>query len=354
MQQHRAAVSQARAAAVKTGGRWLLPLLDRSKVVRSFGELAETVGRMTGPREHWPSRDDILDRARLFMEACVRFTVRRRTTFWLFSVVAASIPFLQLWLVVQQNEIISNQNEFFEIQVHDVVSRSMTEGDRNARLMTGALLSRANLTFLSDVIDEAFDPELAGVYSANGTKAAKRRLEDAAFRGFLIRAVSRGVLLRADEDVDELAEVSQPMMHRIMVDAADRVPMLLRFGEGSTELDPELAEQAANYLYQLGAMIRTYGRLARSADLEGAFADDLRPLLRRTSSLQLEGNQFANAYGFSMDAVVLDASADLALGDAEIDWAERDVDAARKQGIETLKGTLGSEGVDWDAFERQL
>ena len=356
MQQHRAAVSQARVSAVKAGGRWLLPLLDRSKVVRSFGELAETVGRMTGSREQWPSREDILERGRLFMEACVRFTVRRRTTFWLFSVFAASIPFLQLWLVVQQNQIISNQNEFFEIQVHDVVSRSMTEGDRNARLMTGALLSRANLTFLSYVVDEAFDPELVGVFSANGTKATKRRLEDAAFRGFLIRAVSRGVLLRANEDVDDLAQVSQPMMRRIMVDAADRVPMLMRFGEGSNELEPELAEQAANYLFQLGTMIRTYGRLARSAGLEEEFAADLGPLLRRTSSLQLEGNQFGNAYGFAMDVVVLDASVDLGLGDDEIDWAytERDLGAARKQGIERLKATLGSEGIDWDAFERQL
>ena len=356
MHQHRAAVSQARVAVVKTGGRWLLPLLDRSKVVRSFGELAETVGRMTGPREQWPSREDILERGRLFMEACVRFTVRRRTTFWLFSVFAASIPFLQLWLVVQQNQIIANQNEFFEIQVHDVVSRSMTEGDRNARLMTGALLSRANLTFLSDVIDEAFDPELAGIYSAQGTKATKRRLEDAAFRGFLIRAVSRGVLLRADDDIDDLAEVSQPMMHRIMVDAADRVPMLMRFGEASNELDPELAEQAENYLYQLGTMIRTYGRLARTAGLQDAFAADLRPLLRRTSALQLEANQFRNAYGFSMDVVVLDASVGLGLGDEEIDWtdSDRDLEAARKKGIETLKATLGSEGIDWDAFERQL
>lgn len=352
----RAASSQARAAAVKTGGKWLIPLLDRAKVVRSFGELAETVGRMTGPREQWPSRDDIVERARLFMEACVRFTVRRRTSFWLFSLLAASIPFLQLWVVVQQNEIIRNQNEFFEIQVHDVVSRSMTEGDRNARLMTGALLSRANLTFLADVVEEAFDPELAGIYSEQGTKAPKRRLEDAAFRGFLMRAVARGVLLRADDDRDALVETAQPMLRKILEDAADRVPMLMRFGEDSSNLDPELAEQADNYLFQLGAVIRTYGRLARSEGLESEFAEDLRPLLQRVSSLRLGGNRFANAYRFSMDAVLLDASAGLELGDDEIDWTQgdRDIDAARKKGIATLTEALGSEGIDWDAFEQQL
>ncbi|MCR9164647.1 MAG: hypothetical protein ACE37F_13590 [Nannocystaceae bacterium] len=350
----RASASQARVAAVKTGGKWLLPLLDRTKVVRSFGALAETVGRMTGPREQWPSREDILERARVFMESCVRFTVRRRTSFWLFSLLAASIPFLQLWVVVQQNEIIRNQNDFFEIQVHDVVSRSMTEGDRNARLMTGALLSRANLTFLADVVDEAFDPELAGIYSAQGTKASKRRLEDAAFRGFLIRAVSRGVLLRADDDRDEMVEQARPMLRKIVIDAADRVPTLMRFGEG--ELDPELEEQASNYIFQLGALVRTYGRLARSEGLEEEFAQDLRALLARTSRLKLEGNRFADAYRFSMDNVVLDASVGLELDDAEIDWTDtdRDLEAAREKGIETLTAALGSEGVDWDAFARQL
>ena len=353
--EQQAAVSQARVRAVKTGGKWLLPLLDRAKVVRSFGDLAETVGRFTGPREHWPSRDDIVEGARLFMESCVRFTVRRRTSFWLFSVLAASIPFLQLWVVIQQNEIIRNQNEFFEIQVHDVVSRSMTEGDRNARLMTGALLSRANLEFLADVVDEAFDPELAGIYSAQSTKASKRRLEDAAFRGFLIRAVARGVLLRADDDRDELVEVAQPMMRKILVDAADRVPSLMRFGEGG-DLDPELAEQASNYLFQLGVVIRTYGRLARSEGLEDAFAEDLRLLLARTSGVKLDGNRFAPPYRMAMDAVVLDASVGLKLGDDEVDWAasDRDVDAARAQGIETLSKALGSEGIDWDAFKGQL
>ncbi len=354
MHGQQAAASQARAKAVKTGGKWLIPLLDRSKVVKSFGELAETVGRMTGPREQWPTRDDIVDRARLFMEACVRFTVRRRTSFWMFSMLAASIPFMQLWVVVQQNEIISNQNEFFEIQVHDVVARSMTEGDRNARLMTGALLSRAKLTFLADVVDEAFDPELSGIYSAESTKAATRRLEDAAFRGFLMRAVARGVLLRVDDDRDELVETAQPMLRKILLDAADRVPTLLRFGEGAAELDPELTEQASNYLFQLGAVIRTYGRLARSEGLEKEFAQDLEPLLRRVTARKLQGNKFADPYRFSMVAVLLDASAELELGDPEIDWSDRDIEAARKKGIEWLSGTLGSEGIDWDAFEKQL
>jgi hypothetical protein len=40
------------------GFRVLLPLLDRQKVVRSFGKLAETLSGYSGAREHWPSREE--------------------------------------------------------------------------------------------------------------------------------------------------------------------------------------------------------------------------------------------------------------------------------------------------------
>lgn len=354
--EQRAAASQARAKAVKGGARMLLPLLDRNKVVRSFGAFVETVGRFSGAREQWPTRDDIVERARVFMESCVRFTVRRRTSFWAFSVVAATIPFLQLWVVVQQNEIIRNQNEFFEIQVHDVVSRSMTEGDRNARLMTGALLSRANLTFLSDVVEEAFDREIAGIYSASDTRASNRRLEDAAFRGFLIRAVARGVELRADDDHEELLQIAQPMMRQILADAADRVPALLRFGEPGNDLDPELKEQASNYLFQLGTLIRVYGQLARSEGIGQQYATDLAPLLARTAPMNLQGNRFKDAYQIAMELVVLDAAEGAKLGDPKVDWGagDRDIDAARSKGIKALQTALESDDIAWDAFEKQL
>ncbi len=356
IQRQRAAVSQATAKVARGGARFLVPLFDRNKVVRSFGKLAETIGNFTGPREGWPSREDVLGDAHTFMESCVRFTVRRRTLFWVFSLLAASIPVLQLWVVIQQNAIISNQNEFFEIQVHDVVSRSMTEGDRNARLMTGALLSRANLAFLSDVVDEAFDPELAGISSTQGVDASQRRLEDAAFRGFLMRAVARGVELRADDDADELASIAQPMLRKIVLDAADRVPQLLRFGEGTGPLDGELREQASNFLHQLGAVIRVYGRLARSTGATQSFGDDLRPLLVRVSKMKLAGNRFAQAYGFALEQVAFEAAVERELDDGPVDWdsAERDPDATRTLGVEKLREMLGGEEIAWDAFERQL
>ena len=351
-----AQAQETRTRAVRGGARLLIPLLDRNHVVRSFGKLTETIGGFTGPKDVWPSREAILEDARTFMESCVRFTVRRRTFFWVFSLFAAAIPMIQLWVVVQQNEIISNQNEFFEIQVHDVVSRSMTEGDRNARLMTGALLSRANLSFLADVVDEAFDPDLAGIYSAQGVDAASRRLQDAAFRGFLMRAVARGIELRSADDEDELAAVAQPMLKKILVDAADRVPQLLHFGEDGAKLDGELQEQVANYLFQLGAVIRVYGRLARTTDREEEFAADLRPFLKRVAGVPLANNRFRDVYTIALEGVAFDAATERTLTDPAVDFdsGDQDPEALAREGIDKLRATLGDDGIAWDAFAKQL
>jgi hypothetical protein len=138
------ATAELRANLLRGGGRLLVPLLDRAQVVRSFARLAETTSEFAGPIDRWPARERVLSDARTFMESCVRFAVRRRLFLLIFSLLASAIPIVQVWLVVQQNRIIGNQTEMFEVQVYDLVARSMTEGDRNARLMTGALLSRAS------------------------------------------------------------------------------------------------------------------------------------------------------------------------------------------------------------------
>ena len=151
------AAKQAKARLMRGGLRVLLPLLDRQKVARNFAKLTGTVSDFAGPRSRWPSREQVLADAREFMTSCVRFVIRRRLFLLVFTLIAAAVPAFQLWLVVQQNDIIENQNKFFEIQVYDIVSRSMTEGDRNARQMTSALLANAELEFLQGVVEEAFD-----------------------------------------------------------------------------------------------------------------------------------------------------------------------------------------------------
>jgi hypothetical protein len=338
------------------GAGLLLPLLDRYKVVRAFGELAETTAQLAGPREQWPTQEKILGDARTFAESCVRFAVRRRTLVLLFSLIATAIPAIQIWLVVQQNRIIENQSKFFEVQVYDIVSRTMTEGDRNARLMTGALLSRADLLFLRGVIDEAFHPDLGSVFREEGLEAAGRRLEDAAFRGHLARAVVRGIEHRAASiDEDTLYEQAAPMLHRILDDAQSRVPAVLRIGQQPID-DAGLAEQVDGYLVQVGEAMRIYWRLAHAAGEDEAFFRDAGAYLRRASKAKLADNRFAVGYTYGLEALVFEIAVAPDLTDPPVDLtaAGLDVDEAHEKGLQALKAGISDPEVDWAALRAQV
>jgi hypothetical protein len=348
------ATAEARAKVLRGGARLLVPLIDRQRVVRSFSKLAVTVSAFTGPMQGWPGRDQILGDAREFMESCVRFVIRRRLFVMLFAVLAASIPFIQILLVVQQNQIIENQNELAKIQVYDVVSRSMTEGDRNARTMTGALLSHSEPEFLRGVVDEAFNPDLAGIYRQEGTQAQQRRLEDAAFRGHLVRAVVRSVEHRAPHERPRaLWDQVQPMLQRILADASDRVYAVLVLGERKGELDGSLAEQVDNYLVQIGAAASIYARLARAVDEMDTFHADLRPLLERVSKLSIGGNVFEDAHRSGLERLLFEIALEPELGGGPL-APETLTSEAVTRGLERLRSSMDSKRVSWDTLAKQV
>jgi hypothetical protein len=364
--QHQAAADR-RAQVLRGGGRLLIPLLDRQKVVRSFGKLVETTGGFTGPREQWPTRDQVITDARVFLESCVRFAVRRRTLMLMLALFGAVIPGIQIWLVVQQNAIIGQQTTIIEeqrkhseIQVFDVVSRSMTEGDRNARLMTGALLSRADPAFLGGVIDEAFDPELAGVHRTETLHAATRRLEDAAFRGHLIRAAVRGIhrrLLAAPEaELAAVAEQSLPVLHRIIQDSELRVAEVLKIGEDGGAADGALDEQVESYLVQVGSAMRLYARLARAQGQLPPMFDDLRLIMRRVKWSQLPKTRFAGPLVSAMQELLVELALEPAPKDAltTTDWRGLSPAEAYAKGQAALRAAVGDEGIEWDAFSQQV
>lgn len=347
------------------GARMLVPLLDRHKVVRTFGNFVETIGGFAGAKESWPAREKVIDDARVFAESCVRFAVRRRTLILVFTLLATAIPAIQIWLVVQQNEIIENQNEFFEIQVYDIVSRSMTEGDRNARLMTGALLSRSDPAFMRDVIEESFHPDLGGTYRADGVDAQELRLKDAAFRGHLVRAVVRGVEHRAGTvDDDELLEQSQAMLRRILADAGSRVPLIMRIGQRGERADTledeieeyeALAEQVDGYLVQIGEAMRIYARLARATGEQEVFFADVKGYLRRAADLKPAGNRFAEGYKYGLEALLFDLAAEPELTDPAVDLsaAGLDVQTAHAKGLQALRDGIG-DTIAWNSLQAQL
>jgi hypothetical protein len=355
IRQQQEASAELRASLMRGGGRLLVPLLDRAQVVRSFARLAETTSELAGPMDRWPTRERILGDARTFLESCVRFAVRRRLFLLVFSLLASAIPIVQVWLVMQQNEIISNQSEMFEVQVYDIVARSMTEGDRNARLMTGALLSRAEPEFLAGVVDEAFHPDLASVYRPEGVTAGTRRLEDAAFRGHLVRAVVRGIEHRIDErSPEELWDVARPMLQRILADSESRVAAVLRIGEGGEAVEGGVAEQVDGYLVQVGAAIRLHGRLARAVGETDTFFADVRPWLTRTAEAKLRGNRFEEAHRFALESVLLDLALAPELGDPipDVGAAGDDPAATLAAGLSVLREGIGGDAIDWERLSQ--
>lgn len=357
IQQRDQRVADARKQLMRGGFRLLIPLFDRQKVVRNFGTLVETVGQFTGPREQWPAREVVLADARMLMESVVRFTIRRRVFFLLFGLLGGLIPAVQVWLAMQQNKIIENQNEFAQIQVYDVVARSMTQGDRNARLMTGALLANANPEFLRGVVRESFDPSLASVYRADGVNARNRRLDDAAYRGHLIRAAVRAVEAERQRSSNAFAYTQNRVSLQMIVgDAAGRVPEVMRLGRGSDELDGDLAEQVDHYLVQVGAALTSYSRLARANDDFAGFSQHLAPLLARLSQRGVEdGNRFAAV----LKTVLQDLLFEMALRpapDAPATDASRmggDPTSNLKAGLDQLKQAVNRDTINWTSLAQQ-
>ncbi|MBC7173921.1 MAG: hypothetical protein H5U40_15880, partial [Polyangiaceae bacterium] len=349
----------ARFRVLREGWGFLVPLLDRQKVVRSFGELTEKAARFAGPRSDWPAQEELITAADVFLKSCVRFMIRRRTIVLLFSLLATLIPAIQIWLVVQQNRIIDNQNEFFEIQVYDVVSRSMTEGDRNARQMTGALLANAKLDFLSDVVTEAFEPSLSGVYRSEGVHAAKRRLEDAAFRGHLVRAVARGMENRGalgEQSPKELYAQAQPMFRQVTADSVDRLPEVLRVGREAPAVDEDLAEQVDHYVAQIGHFLRVYHRLAKAAGKEQDFFEAMTPLLRRlgASRAATEG-RFSPVYRATLEELLIELAIDPDFGARAPRLSDRGLspEVALRNGLARLRQGVANEDLPWDALAAQ-
>ncbi len=336
---------------MRGGFRLLIPLLDRQQVVRRFGDLMETLGGFSGAQADWPAREQVLADTRMFMEAVVRFLIRRRMFLLMFGLLGAAIPAVQVWLVIQQNEIIENQNKFFEIQVYDVVARSMTEGDRNARLMTGALLANADPEFLSNVVRESFDPSLASVYRAEGVNARTRRLDDAAYRGHLIRAAVHSVeTQRQRHSLSEAYASTRPMLQMIIGDASSRVVEVLRLGRDGDDIEGDRAEQVDHYLLQVGSAVSTYARMARANDDLDGFAKHVAPLLVRLSQRSsADGNRFAAVYKTMLQDLLFEFAVKPAPGDPPANVGARggDPGALLTEGLAELERLVANQAVDW-------
>jgi hypothetical protein len=347
--------------ALKTSGSLLFTLFDRKKIITNFLRLFETVARFSGPQEQWPSRDDIIADAKALSLSWVRFTIRRRTLMFLISLAAFVIPGVQIYLVVQQNEIIANQNKFFEIQVYDIVARSMTSGDLASKQMTGALLARSDLPFLEGIITEVFGADMGVALTDADIEAHAQRLRDAAFRGHLILGLSRAIELNGKSmGAGALHAEVAPLVSLIVADATSRVAELFTIDRDALREDRALGEEVYRYIGHLGALLRTSWSLATTAGKEKEYFATLAPLLerslsRRTSSLS-EASPLVTIF---FEQAIRDLLVDLALapklGQPE-PLVPRDraaVDKLVVQGFERLKAGVGEgRGVNWASLKR--
>jgi|GEM_PF-1530004 len=340
----RQAKSDVRKKSLRIGWGVLVPILDRQRVVRSFGELSNQVIRFANPNDQ-PEPRELAESAREFLSNCVRFAVRRRLFFAIFALLAAAVPAIQLWLVLQQNQIVQQQNEFFEIQVYDIVASSMTTegGDSGKRQMAGLLLANADPTFLHNVVRELFDPTVGNVLTAD---LAKRAPREATYRGPLLRALARGLVnQRADRDDDDIYAQARPSLELVYLDSAERLPRLLRWSRGNSA---DAAGEAGVHYYieQLGEVLREHSRLARTVDETNEFYASAAPLFAALARVRAGTSPLDETLGYNLEHFLIDLAQAPEFGAPEVELGKKDPKALIARGLERLSAGLEKHKID--------
>lgn len=332
--------AERRKKVLKAAGSMVLPMFDRQRVVRSFIALTETVAGFAGPRENWPTRDDVISDAKIFAVSFMRFTVKRRLFMFLFSLLAFSVPALQLYVAMKQNQIIENQNKYFDIQVYDTVTRSITSGDTTAKQITTALLAREDFDLLNGIISQVFTTEATGAYTAqDALRPQPLLLREAAARGHLLAAFTQAVDKRAGEvSSRQLWSDIEPTFKAVMSDAAVRVPFLLRMSDSGDDV----SQEAMRYLLNLGSVMRVvwrYGDHSRFFAVSAPYWTAVAQSRARSST----DNAFVTVFVSSMQEVI-----------ADLGGKTGEVTEQLARGWQTLRAGTGTTGSNWDTFKHLL
>jgi len=347
--------------ALKTSGSLLFTIFDRKKILTNFQRMFETVSRFSGPQEQWPNRDEIIADSKALSLSWIRFTIRRRTLMFLISFAAFVIPGIQIYLVFQQNHIIENQNKFFEIEVYDIIARSMTSGEMSAKQMTGALLARSNLDFIDGIVTEVFGAgaEMGVALTSADIDARGRRLREAAFRGHLVLGLSRAIDVHGqDMSAGKLHDRIHPMFAKVMDDAKLRVPELMKLGRSTVMEDSQLAEEVYRYMANLGLLMRKQWSLALTTGEEGRFFDTIAPLLKRASKTRSsafaeKGPLQAVFFEESIRQLLVDLALEPRFGEPPSAVGRKSEEKLVKEGFDKLKTGVGDgRGVKWSSLKK--
>ena len=291
--------------ALKFGGSFLLPMLDRQKVFRTFIAFFNEASYYSLPQEHWPPRERVLERARDFGLAVLRFFVKRRLVVFMFSLLAFLVPLVQVWLVFQQNAIIENQNKYFNIQVYDIVAQSLTGDDPTAKQITSALLAREDFELINGIIKAVFEDELTGIsFTEQDTKGTRPALLKATgARGHLVSALGQALDQQVSKNSPSSVWNNIEKTYRLVInDAANRLPNLLRTPQFALAADPIVEEECFRYMFSLSSLMRRTYALSTMVGKEDEYFSALAPMVGRVSQVRTSSDApllsiFAPAFG---------------------------------------------------------
>ena len=278
--------------ALKFGGSFLLPMLDRQKVFRTFVSFFDEASAYTLEKQHWPPRERVVERGRDFGLALLRFFVKRRLVFVLFSLLAFIMPLVQVWLVFKQNAIIENQNKYFNIQVYDIVAQSLTGSDTTAKQITSALLAREDFSLINGIIASVFESDSVGSFTEEDAAGGRPLfLEETAARGHLVSAMGQAIESHSGSGShEELWAKVEATYGLVANDATARVPQLLRMPRQAAFKKPTVGQECFRYLFSLTSFLRRSYTLSRTVGKEQVFFRGIAPMIDRLSKLRLSGN----------------------------------------------------------------
>lgn len=296
--------------ALKFGGSFLVPMLDRQRVFRTFVAFFDEASYYTLPQDNWPPRERVLERARDFGLAVLRFFVKRRLAVFMFSLLAFFVPLVQIWLVFQQNAIIENQNKYFNIQVYDIVARSLTGGDTTAKQITSALLAREDFGLVNGIIRSVFESETGGAFTEEDAAGGRPLfLEETAARGHLVSALGQALETQSDESRFSVIWSNVERTYGLVArDAANRVPQLVRISRTAAFDDPRVGEECYRYLFSLSSLFRRSYALSLAVGEEDVFFQGIAPMVGRLSSAMLDGSDqpFRSVFVTAFHEVLVD------------------------------------------------
>lgn len=334
----RRAAQEAKGAAIKTGGKLLLPLFDRYKVVRSGLDLFDVATRFSKPKEQWPSQDEVLNKGREFAMSGLRFVVRRRLFMLGLSMLAFLVPVVQVWLVFQQNAIIENQDKYFNIQVYDIVARSLTGEHATAKQITAALLAREDFNLVNGIISAVFESETGGAFTESDAAGGRPvLLEETAARGHLISALVLGLDRHGKSmSEDDLWQQFAPTFSLVVKDAATRLPQLLRLGRKTAFQDPAVGQECFRYLFSLSSVMRRAYSLSRAVDEEEAYFKSISTVIARLSRSPKAEGAFEAVFVSAMHELLVDLALEPEFGQGAPDVSTKEVGPLMKTGLNKL------------------